>query len=152
MGSGYHRSLLLSILFLFVLPMAPPIGISDVWPAPLVLYPLSILALLIPAPIHFKSGNIGVILLIVYIVSAQAILLTNSIIWRGNIGNPAPYWCDLAVFILAIAPTGISGAFLCINRQLYNLSKAQAVMILKSEVNILSPLSQTKPKVDPFSL
>ena len=125
-------------LYFFLSKMAPPLGISDVWPAQVIIYPLSILALLIPAPVHFKSGNIGVILLIIYTAATQLILLINSIIWRGNIDNPAPYWCDLAVFILAIAPTGISGAFLCITRQLHKLSKAQAVRISQSEVSSLS--------------
>lgn len=142
---------LLSLFFLssttspLSLAMVAPVGISDIFPAPFVIYPLCILGLLIPAPVHFKSGNVGVILFIIYAASVQLILLTNSIVWRGNIGNPAPYWCDLAVFILAIAPTGMSGAFLCITRQLHKLSKAQAVRISQSEVSL------SRTPVYPFS-
>ncbi|KIM23948.1 hypothetical protein M408DRAFT_246575 [Serendipita vermifera MAFF 305830] len=113
--------------------MVVPVGVSDVFPAPFIIYPLGILALLIPAPVHFKSGNTGVILFILYAASTQIILLVNSIVWRGNISNPAPFWCDLSTFILAITASGMAGATLCITRQLHKLSKAQAVMISQSE-------------------
>jgi len=125
-----------------------PVGISDTYPAQFVIYPLCILALLIPAPIHFKSGNIGVISFILYAVSTQTILLVDAIVWRGNIGNPAPFWCDLTTFIIAITPAGLAASTLCITRQLHRLSKAQAVIISKAEV---LPLFSQGPLVSPIA-
>jgi pheromone a factor receptor len=113
--------------------MAQPVGLSDLWPAQPILYSLSLAAILIPAPAHFKTGNAGVILLACWILVSQSILLVNSIIWRGNTNNNIPYYCDLTTAIFAAAPTGYSASLLCITRQLYNLSRAQAVIISKSQ-------------------
>lgn len=110
-----------------------PVGISDTYPAQFIIYPLCIASLLIPAPVHFKSGNTGVILFIIYALSAQISLLVDAIIWRGNVSDPVPYWCDLSTFIIAIVPTGLAAAVLCVTRQLHRLSKAQAVIISQRE-------------------
>jgi Pheromone A receptor len=115
-----------------------PVGISDIDPAQFIILPLCILCILIPAPVHFKSGNTGVILYIIYVLCIQIPMLVNAIIWRGNIGNPVPFWCDLTSFILSMAPAGMTAAMVCITRQLYRLAKAQAVIISQREVRDLS--------------
>jgi len=113
--------------------MVNAVGLSYLFPWSQILYSLSIAAVLIPAPAHFKSGNPGVILLACWILASQTILLANSIIWRGNINDNIPYYCDLTTAILAVASTGYAASVLCITRQLHNLSKAQAVIITKSQ-------------------
>jgi pheromone a factor receptor len=115
-----------------------PVGVSDLDPAQFIIYPLCILCILIPAPVHFKSRNTGVILYIIYVLSIQIPMFVNAIIWRGNIGNPVPYWCDLTSFILSAAPSGMSAAMICVTRQLYRLAKAQAVVISQHEVRDFS--------------
>jgi hypothetical protein len=109
------------------MPSREPVGLSDLYPAQQVLYAVSLAAILIPAPSHFKKGNPGVILLICWLFSSQLILLVNSIVWRGNVRNPAPFWCDLSTAILAVIATGIACSTLCINRQLYNYTKVDKV-------------------------
>ncbi|KAG8759512.1 a-factor receptor, partial [Serendipita sp. 396] len=61
------------------------------------------------------------------------IFFVNSFVWKGNVDDPAPFWCDLSTAILAVVAHGITSATICINRQLYRLSKAQAVLISKSQ-------------------
>jgi pheromone a factor receptor len=115
-----------------------PVGVSDMNPAQFILLPICILGILIPAPIHFKSRNTGVILFIIYVLSMQIPMFVNAIIWRGNVDNPVPYWCDLGSFLIAIAPSGMAAATLCITRQLHRLAKAQAVIISQREVRNFS--------------
>jgi hypothetical protein len=129
----FSHSLLLSKLSYPSARMAQPVGLSDLWPAQPILYSLSIAAVLIPAPAHFKAGNPGVILLACWLLASQSIFLTNSIIWRGNTNDNIPYYCDLTTAIFAAAPTGYSASVLCITRQLHKLSRARAVIITKSQ-------------------
>jgi pheromone a factor receptor len=113
--------------------MVKAVGLSDLYPYNIILYSLSILAVLIPAPAHFKSGNPGVILLACWILASQTILLADAIIWRGNISDNIPYYCDFTTAVIAVAPVGYSASVLCITRQLHKLSRAQAVIISKSQ-------------------
>lgn len=114
--------------------MANPVGMSDLFPYMQILYALAILAVAIPSPAHFKAGNPGVIIFSCWLLSTLIILLTNSIIWRGNIRNPAPIWCDITQVWLVLASIGYEASILCITRQLWKLSKAEAVIITKSQV------------------
>jgi pheromone a factor receptor len=110
--------------------MAPhtPIGISDLYyPGLQILLSLSLVAVLLPVPSHFKRGNTGVIILTCWLFTSQLIYLVNSIVWKGNIRDPAPFWCDLSTTILGITATAVACSLLCINLQLYNCTKINMV-------------------------
>jgi pheromone a factor receptor len=111
-----------------------PVGVSDFYPAQQILYSLSLVAILLPAPSEFKKGCNGVILLICWLFASQLILLVNSIVWKDNIRDPAPFWCDLSTAILAVIGTAVSCSLLCINRHLYNSSKIISGRASRSEV------------------
>ncbi|KAG8806038.1 a-factor receptor [Serendipita sp. 399] len=113
--------------------MPPPVGLSNLQPYNHILYGLAFLAVLIPAPIHFKSRNTGLILFICWLLAAELIFFINSFIWKGNVNDPIPYYCDVTVAIIGVTSHGLTAATICINRQLYRLAKAQAVIISKSQ-------------------
>ena len=86
------------------------------------------------------------------------ISFVNSLIWVGNINNPAPVWCDICEFlrshndpfgvdnpkpasklILGVS-IGIPAATLCISRRLYYLTAGNTVSITREDVrNTLIP-------------
>jgi len=75
----------------------------------------------------------------------------NSIVWKGNVINWAPVWCDICEFTLIICNNvdpkrhliaariivgtnvAIPAASLCINRRLYYISSVRSVTITKAE-------------------
>ncbi|PVG02693.1 STE3-domain-containing protein [Serendipita vermifera] len=104
-----------------------PVGLSDLYPAQQVLYALSLAAILFPAPSLFRKRNTGILLLMSWLFASQLCLLVNSIVWRGNIKDVAPFWCDFSTAILAIIGTAIACSTLVINRQLYRKTKVDTV-------------------------
>ena len=75
----------------------------------------------------------------------------NSVVWKGNVINWAPVWCDICEFILIICSAvdlkhhlvaariiigtnvAIPAASLCINRRLYHISCVRSVTVSKAE-------------------
>ncbi|CAG7845969.1 Pheromone B alpha 3 receptor [Serendipita indica DSM 11827] len=109
-----------------------PVGISNLFPYQQIVLGISLLSIILVSPAHLKSGNTGITILIFWIFGWTFFLFINSIIWRGNVRVLHGY-CDVAAAFFAITPQGLSCAFLCITRQLYRLSKAQAVIITKAQ-------------------
>lgn len=50
---------------------------------------------LIPLPWHFQAWNSGTCFYMMWASLACLNQFVNSIVWRGNILNPAPIWCDI---------------------------------------------------------
>jgi pheromone a factor receptor len=105
---------------------------------------LSVVLLLLPAPCHVRARNSGTLIFIFWALLGNSIVLVNTIIWSGNIGNPAPVWCDISSFfspccsawahLAPIASKLIIGfnaalpcASLCIQRRLYNITRVAKV-------------------------
>lgn len=57
---------------------------------------LATVLLLLPLPWHIKSGNAGTLLYIFWTLTANLILFINAIVWKDNVGNWAPVWCDIS--------------------------------------------------------
>ncbi|KIK67548.1 hypothetical protein GYMLUDRAFT_155738 [Collybiopsis luxurians FD-317 M1] len=101
------------------------------------LYPiLSLLAFIvsfIPFPWHFRSRNVGTCS---YMLSTGFLALVgfiNSIIWKDNVNNVAPVWCDISAQIIIAANVGITASTLAISRQLYNISKVNRASATSQE-------------------
>ncbi|PSS11042.1 hypothetical protein PHLCEN_2v3338 [Hermanssonia centrifuga] len=62
---------------------------------------------------------------------ASLIEFVDSIVWHGNIGNPAPVWCDITTKFLIGAGVGIPAASLCINRRLYKIASVHVTSITR---------------------
>jgi pheromone a factor receptor len=58
----------------------------------------AILCLVLPAAWHIRSKNSGTLLYLAWSLTGNLIYFVNAIVWAGNIGNPAPIWCDICTF------------------------------------------------------
>lgn len=56
---------------------------------------LAIVLLLLPLPWHLKARNTGTLLYVGWTILGNIVFLVNSIVWSGNLNNPAPVWCDI---------------------------------------------------------
>ena len=103
---------------------------------------VAIVMLLLPAAWHVRARNASTLLYIFWSLIGNTIYFINSLIWRGNIQNHAPVWCDistscplsrvqLTVFVGTKLVVGLSVglpcASLCIQRRLYNASRLSTV-------------------------
>ncbi|KAF5393307.1 hypothetical protein D9757_000484 [Collybiopsis confluens] len=91
------------------------------------LYPiLSFIAIIlsfIPFPWHFRARNVGTC---AYMLSTGFLAIVgfiNSIIWKDNVNNIAPVWCDISAQIIIACNVGLTASTLAISRQLYDISK-----------------------------
>ncbi|KAF9814625.1 hypothetical protein IEO21_04988 [Rhodonia placenta] len=94
---------------------------------------LGFVAALIPLPWHFQSWNAGTCMYIVWASLASLIEFIDSVVWNGNINNPAPVWCDISTKFLIGAGVGIPASSLCINRRLYKISCLRAATVTRDE-------------------
>ncbi|CAE6460482.1 unnamed protein product [Rhizoctonia solani] len=80
---------------------------------------LALVLLLLVLPTHIRARNSGTLLFIGWTFISILILLVNSLVWAGNLSNPAPVWCDISSKLIIGANSGIPAASLCISRRLY---------------------------------
>ncbi|KIM42063.1 hypothetical protein M413DRAFT_143772 [Hebeloma cylindrosporum] len=88
---------------------------------------------LIPLPWHLQSLNSGTCYFILWASLASLNQFINSIVWAGNVLNPAPVWCEISIRIMMGASVGIPAASLCINRRLYYIASIQTASITGTE-------------------
>jgi pheromone a factor receptor len=69
---------------------------------------LSICLVLIPLPLYWKARNTGTLLYIGWTVAGNAIWTANTIIWKGNMDDPAPIWCDICELAHLHASLGVN--------------------------------------------
>nr|QQL12041.1 mating-type protein STE3.2 [Hypsizygus marmoreus] len=88
---------------------------------------------LIPLPWHLQAWNSGTCYFMMWASLACLNQFVNSIVWADNALNVAPIWCEISIRIMMGASVGLPASSLCINRRLYYISSAQAVMITHAD-------------------
>ncbi|KAK0432034.1 pheromone A receptor-domain-containing protein [Armillaria borealis] len=88
---------------------------------------------LIPLPWHLLAYNSGTCYFIMWSSIASLNQFVNSVVWKGNVTNWAPIWCDISIRIMIGASVGIPASSLCINRRLYHIANVRAVSITRAE-------------------
>lgn len=98
-----------------------------------------------------QAGNMGTILWIFWAGTGTLIYFINGIIWRDNVTNWAPIWCDVGEFeflrdfttahlcfqvtrFLHVQPIGICLASALINHRLWRLTKMTVVRTTDADV------------------
>ncbi|KAG9050519.1 a-factor receptor [Tulasnella sp. UAMH 9824] len=108
-------------------------SIDPTYPTFPVLASLGIVLISLPAYWHFKSGNVGTILYIVWTFVGNLNYLVNSIAWAGNLHNPPWFWCDLSTALIIALNVAIPTSSLLITHRLYSIATIRQVNISKSD-------------------
>ncbi|EDR00817.1 STE3-like pheromone receptor [Laccaria bicolor S238N-H82] len=88
---------------------------------------------LIPLPWHLHAWNSGTCAFMIWTALSCLVGFVNSIVWSGNVNNPAPIWCDISSKIIIGVSIGIPAATLCISRRLYSLTSVRTVSITRDD-------------------
>ncbi|KAJ4468525.1 pheromone receptor [Lentinula aciculospora] len=88
---------------------------------------------LIPLPWHFQAWNSGTCYFMLWASVACLNQFVNSIIWKGNVINSAPVWCDISIRITMAATAGLPSSSFCIIRRLYGIVSIRTVSISRAE-------------------
>ncbi|KAG8720620.1 a-factor receptor [Ceratobasidium sp. 394] len=83
---------------------------------------LAIVLCILPLPKFWKARNVGALLYIGWTEVGCIIYFVNSLVWAGNLRNPAPVWCDISTKLIIGLSVGITASSLCINRHLYYIT------------------------------
>lgn len=57
---------------------------------------IAIICVLLPAPWHWRTKNIGTLLFIFWATIGALVAFVNGIVWNDNVDNPSPVWCDVS--------------------------------------------------------
>lgn len=82
---------------------------------------------MIPLPWHLEAWNTGTCLYMIWTGLACLIQFINSIVWRSNVINWAPVWCDITTKFMIGTSVAIPACSLCINRRLYHIASVSSV-------------------------
>ncbi|KAG9045218.1 a-factor receptor [Tulasnella sp. UAMH 9824] len=110
-----------------------PSSLDPAYPTFPVLASIGIVLVLLPAYWHFKSGNIGTILYIVWTFIGNLNYLINSIAWAGNLHNPPWFWCDLSTALIVALNVAVPASSLLITHRLCSIATIRQVNISKSD-------------------
>ncbi|KAJ3973664.1 pheromone receptor [Lentinula raphanica] len=88
---------------------------------------------LIPLPWHFQAWNSGTCYFMLWASLACLNQFVNSIIWKGNVINSAPVWCDISIRITMGAVAGLPASSFCIVRRLYGIAAIRNASITRAE-------------------
>lgn len=88
---------------------------------------LGFLCCMIPLPWHLEAWNTGTCLYMIWTGLSCLIQFINSIVWRSNVINWAPVWCDISTKFMIGASVAIPACSLCINRRLYHIASVSSV-------------------------
>ncbi|KIO21046.1 hypothetical protein M407DRAFT_29310, partial [Tulasnella calospora MUT 4182] len=108
-------------------------SVDPTYPTFPVLASLGIVLILLPSYWHFKSGNVGTILYIVWTFIGNLNYLVNAIAWSGNLHNPPWFWCDLSTALIIALNVAIPTSSLLITHRLYSIATIRQVNISKSD-------------------
>ncbi|KAF9232484.1 pheromone A receptor-domain-containing protein [Melanogaster broomeanus] len=104
---------------------------------PYPLYPifafLGFVLTLVPLPWHFQAWNSGTCAYMLWVSLSCLVQFVNSVVWQGNVNNPAPVWCDISTKFLIGASVGIPASGMCITRRLYKISCVSSVTITRRD-------------------
>ncbi|KAJ7453723.1 pheromone receptor, partial [Mycena latifolia] len=84
-------------------------------------------------PWHLQAWNSGTCFYMIWTALACLNQFINSVVWRDDMVNRAPVWCDISIRITMAASVGIPAASLCINRRLYHIASVKSVSISPAE-------------------
>lgn len=87
----------------------------------------------IPLWWHLEAWNMGCVLYIFWSGSQVLIQGINMSIWRDNVIDWAPIWCDIASHWKIMSTVGICAASLCINRRLYKIATISTVQVTRGD-------------------
>lgn len=62
-----------------------------------------LIVLILASPAQWRVRNTGTLLNIGWLLAGNLVFLINAIIWRDNVANSVPVWCDICK-PLAISP------------------------------------------------
>nr|QPG55753.1 pheromone receptor [Auricularia cornea] len=99
----------------------------------LVLTCISVVLVILPIPWHLSAWNSATCYMMLWTTIGSIIHIANTIIWRDNLSNPSPTYCDISTKIIVGLSMAIPLASLCINRRLYNIATMQAVAVTKAQ-------------------
>ena len=91
---------------------------------------------LLPLPWHWSARNVGTLLYIAWSFTGSLVFFVNSILWNGNMRNPAPVWCDIATKFMVGLNVAVPAVSLCINRRLYKIATMKTLALSPSEVRL----------------
>ncbi|KAF9462769.1 STE3-like pheromone receptor [Collybia nuda] len=94
---------------------------------------LGFLVSIIPLPWHLQAWNAGTCAFMIWTGLSCLSEFINSIIWRGNVLNVAPVWCDISSKLMIGVGIGIPASTLCISRRLYNITAVQTVSVTRED-------------------
>ncbi|PCH42926.1 putative fungal pheromoneG-protein-coupled receptor [Wolfiporia cocos MD-104 SS10] len=87
----------------------------------------------IPLYWHLEAWNVGCVLYIFWSGSQNLIQFINMTIWKDNVINSAPVWCDITTRWRMASGIGICTASLIINRRLYKIATVSAVSVTQRD-------------------
>ncbi|KAI0315009.1 STE3-like pheromone receptor [Amylostereum chailletii] len=88
---------------------------------------------LIPLSWHASAWNAGTCMYMFWVSTTCLAEFINAIVWKGNLLNPAPIWCDITAKLFVGAGVGLPAASLCINRRLFNITSGKTVFITRAD-------------------
>lgn len=94
---------------------------------------LGFLCCMIPLPWHLEAWNTGTCLYMIWTGLSCLIQFINSIVWRSNVINWAPVWCDISTKFMIGSSVAIPACSLCINRRLYHIASVSSVTKTKAQ-------------------
>ncbi|KAF5385781.1 hypothetical protein D9615_002418 [Tricholomella constricta] len=87
----------------------------------------------IPFSWHLEAWNTGTCLYMAWSSLGCLNLFINSVVWRENMANVAPVWCDISTKFIFGVTVALPAASLCINRRLYQIASIQAVTMTRAD-------------------
>nr|AOC97513.1 putative pheromone receptor [Flammulina velutipes] len=88
---------------------------------------------IIPLPWHLQAWNSGTCAFMLWSGSLCLVRFVNAIVWKGNMNNVAPIWCDISTQIMLASNIGTPASILCISRRLYKITSIQAVSVTRKD-------------------
>ncbi|KAF9647221.1 pheromone receptor, partial [Thelephora ganbajun] len=82
---------------------------------------------------HLESWNVGTCMYMIWTALACLVHFVNSIVWRGNVVNWAPVWCDINTRLQIAFLVAWPACALCIVRRLYYIASPTAVTTTRTQ-------------------
>ncbi|KAH9976788.1 pheromone A receptor-domain-containing protein [Lactifluus volemus] len=94
---------------------------------------IGILLSVIPLYWHLQAWNTGTCMYMIWTALGCLTSFINSILWRGNVLDKAPIYCDIVARLQAGISIAIPACTLCIYRRLYKVLVRQAGAVTRDE-------------------
>ncbi|KAJ3794606.1 pheromone receptor [Lentinula aff. detonsa] len=88
---------------------------------------------LVPLPWHLQAWNSGTCFYIFWASLSCLNQFVNSLIWKGNVINSAPVWCEISIRITMATTVALPAASFCIVRRLYGIAAIRRASISYAE-------------------